>query len=134
MTRVAVVRVVHAADFSCMHPFPDGWTEADVETVLQRGVVEELRVVPIVIGMSADVLDRAWVERICIGLAAHEDVTVRGNALLAFGHVARLCRALDTARVVPLLSQGLQDQDAYVREQATAAVDDVEQFVGVRVP
>jgi hypothetical protein len=63
-----------------MGPFKDGWTEDDIESAIKRGLVNELLYVPIVVSM--DPPDARWAQQICIGLAQHEDPTVRGNAIL----------------------------------------------------
>ena len=56
--------------------------------------------------------DVEWTTTFLLKLATHENANVRGNALLGLGH----------------LQAGLVDQDAVVRGQADAAVDDVEKF------
>src|SRR5262245_31837495 len=60
----------------------------------------------------------AWAEAFCERFACHTDPGVRGSALLGFGHLARWFRALDAARVQPLLEAGLADPDAWVRGQS----------------
>lgn len=117
-----------------MGPFSEGWTEADVEAVVARGDPAELRYVPIVVGVNAAGVSREWAERICIALASHESFEVRGNAILAFGHIARTCRALDTHRIVPLVSRALSDPHEYVRGHADDAASDIRAFLGVEVP
>ena len=76
-----------------MGPFRDGWTEADIEAVLANGEPQELLYVPIVV--SLDPPDWAWSQAICVRLAGHPDANVRGNAILGFGHLARVCGKLD---------------------------------------
>ncbi len=117
-----------------MGPFSEGWTEADVEAVVARGDPAELLYVPIVVGMNAASVNREWAERVCIALASHERFEVRGNAVLAFGHIARTCRALDTDRVVPIVSRALADPHEYVRGHADDAASDIRFFLGVTVP
>jgi HEAT repeat protein len=116
-----------------MGPFSEGWTEADVEAVLNRGNPEELLYVPIVIGMSAQDCERSWVERICFRLAEHPHFNVRGNAVLGLGHIARTCRALDLAKAVPLIEKALNDQNEFVQGQADSAADDVETYLGFAI-
>ena len=72
--------------------------------------------------------DRQWAEDICVRLADHHDPNVRGNAILGFGHIARIHRSLN-ARVKPLLERALCDEDSYVRGHANDATDDVEHFL-----
>src|SRR5688572_10129212 len=113
-----------------MGPFKDGWTEADVEVVLNCGDPSELLYVPIVV--SLDPPDCVWAEAICIRLARHPHANVRGNAVLGFGHLARICGRLNEAVVKPLIIAGLNDPDAYVRGQAANAADDAGSFLGWR--
>ena len=88
-----------------MGPFRDGWTEADIEAVLANGEPQELLYVPIVV--SLDPPDWAWSQAICVRLAGHPDANVRGNAILGFGHLARVCGKLDEAVVRPLIESAL---------------------------
>jgi hypothetical protein len=76
--------------------------------------------------------DANWAENICINLADHPHFNVRGNALLGFGHIARLHRRLTQHIVQPLLEAGLTDPDEYVRGQSHSALSDVEHFLGWR--
>jgi hypothetical protein len=115
-----------------MGPFQDGWTKQDVEVVVARGLPDELLYVPIVITM--DPLDCAWAERICLGLASHEHFNVRGNAILGFGHLARTCRRLNLATVIPVISAALGDSHEYVRGHAIDAAEDLRHYLGAHVP
>ena len=110
---------------------PDEETMAAVEGAIARDQPDELLHVPIRI--SLDPPDCAWAQEICIRLAAHPHANVRGNAILAFGHLARTCGALDEARVLPLVESALRDRDDYVRGQADAAAGDVAHFLGWRI-
>jgi hypothetical protein len=74
-----------------------------------------------------------WAEALCVRLATHAHFNVRGNALLGFGHLARLHGRLDRAKVQPLIEAGLHDADDYVRGHANDAADDVEHFLGWRL-
>jgi len=117
-----------------MGPFAKGWTEADVETVLERADPDELLYVPIVVGMNAADCEREWVEDICLRLAKHEHFNVRGNAVLGFGHIARTCRALNAAAAVPVIAAALDDPHEFVRGHAESAAEDLEIYLGVAVP
>ena len=73
--------------------------------------------------------DVEWTTTFLLKLATHENANVRGNALLGLGHLTRRFKALPQAEsVARALQAGLVDQDAFVRGQADAAVDDVEKF------
>jgi hypothetical protein len=117
-----------------MGPFADGWQTGDVEAVLARGLPDELLYVPLVVAMAADRCDPLWAENVCLELAVHAHFTVRGNAALGFGHIARTCRALSTDRIVPAVASALQDPHPYVRGQAESAASDIHQYLGVVVP
>jgi hypothetical protein len=106
----------------------DNWTEADVEAIIARGDPGELLYIPIHISLNPP--GRVWAEQICIRLAGHPDANVRGNAILGFGHLARIFGYLNCRKVQPLIEAGLQDPDGYVRGQADAAADDVEWSLG----
>ncbi|HEX8635118.1 MAG TPA: hypothetical protein VF703_13305 [Pyrinomonadaceae bacterium] len=73
--------------------------------------------------------DPAWAEDVCLRLARHEHFNVRGNAILGFGHLARIHRQLDERRVKPLIEDALREASDYVRGQADAAADEVEFFL-----
>ena len=111
-----------------MGPFNDGWTKEQVETVIKRDDVDEVLYAPIVATM--DPPDFAWSEAICIQLANHEHYNVRGNAILGFGHLARIFgRASDQART--LVSKALGDGHDFVSGHAHSARDDIEHYTGI---
>jgi hypothetical protein len=74
-------------------------------------------------------VDCAWAEDICIRLAQHYDENVRGNAVLGFGHLARLHGELTQLRVQPLIEKALHDPSKYLRGHAESAADDVTHFL-----
>lgn len=115
-----------------MGALPDDWTEADVEAVIARRDPEELLHVPIAVSLMPP--GRVWAERICLRLSTHPHENVRGNAILGFGHLARIFRSLHRTLVEPLIVAGLNDPSEYVRGQADAAADDVEWFIGWVLP
>src|SRR6185436_19314458 len=117
-----------------MGPFAAGWTEADVEVVLERGDPQELLYVPIVVGMNAADCERVWAENICLRLAEHPHFNVRGNAVLGLGHIARTCRALNVSAAVPIIATALQDEHEFVRGHAVGAAEDLATYLGVKVP
>jgi len=114
-----------------MGPFQHGWTRQDVESVMARGDPHELLHVPIVVSM--DPPDCAWSEAICLALAQHPQATVRGNAVLGFGHLARTCGCLDLAVAIPVIEAALGDAHAYVRAHAEDAAADLLHFLGVEI-
>lgn len=117
-----------------MGPFSTGWTEDDVEIVIARGDPEELLYVPIVVGMNADACEPGWAEKICLQLASHPHFNVRGNAVLGLGHIARTCRALSLELAVPVIAVALRDPHDFVRGHAFTAAEDLNTYLGVKVP
>ncbi|WP_363798899.1 hypothetical protein ABU614_02785 [Lysobacter firmicutimachus] len=112
--------------------FQNGWTKGDIETAIGRDRPDELLHVPIMVSM--DPPDCAWAEAVCLSLARHPHVNVRGNAVLGLGHLARTCGRLDLSAVVPVLCAALKDPAPYVRDQAETAADDLSHFLDIVVP
>lgn len=77
--------------------------------------------------------DAEWVTDVCKHISRHTDSTVRGNAILGFGHLARRFGSLDEATVKPIIEQGLSEIDTYVSGQAWAAASDVTHFLRWKV-
>jgi hypothetical protein len=68
-----------------------------------------------------------------VRLAGHENADVRGNAVVGFGHIARINRKLTESRVRLLIEDASRDENDYVRGHAESAADDVELFLRWRV-
>lgn len=117
-----------------MGPFFTAWTEDDVEIVIARGDPEELLYVPIVVGMNSDDCEPGWAEKICLQLASHPHFNVRGNAVLGLGHIARTCRALNLELAVPVIAVALHDPHDFVRGHAFTAAENLNTYLGVKVP
>jgi len=77
--------------------------------------------------------DLVAAQNICSRVAELSHSAARGNAILGFGHLARRSAFLDKNLVSPLIINALNDTDSYVRSQADAAADDIEQFLGWRL-
>lgn len=90
--------------------------------------LEYLALLPIDFSMNPP--EDVNVESVCIALSAHPDVFVRGNAMIGFGHLARVTRKLNEARVKPILEAALHDKEPSVRGKADDAMDDIEHFLG----
>ena len=99
----------------------------EVESAISRDDPDELLRAVLSAALHSDNPD--WAEDICLRLAKHENFNVRGNAVLGFGHIARIHRQLDESRVKPLIEAALRDESEYVRDQAGAAADEVEFFL-----
>lgn len=103
----------------------DRFDEDDVRAALERDDPEELGYVAIAVGLEAP--DWAVANGLCLRLARHADPTVRGNALLGFGHLARrFGNVSDEARA--LVKAGLTDGDPHVRAHSESAMDDIAMF------
>lgn len=92
--------------------------------------VEALR--PMIIAMALEEEDLQFAQRMCVELSRHADEIIRGNAILGFGHLARLFGELHD-RSIDVVRAGLQDKSNYVRGQAHAAASDLKHFLGVDV-
>ncbi|HZG53863.1 MAG TPA: hypothetical protein VEZ40_17295 [Pyrinomonadaceae bacterium] len=102
-------------------------SKVEVEAAISRNDPDELLKAVISAALHSD--DPGWAEDVCLRLAKHEHFNVRGNAILGFGHLARIHRRLDERRVKPLIETALREANDYVRGQADAAADDVEFFL-----
>lgn len=131
---VRVARVLRTALGFRMGPFKEGWTEADVEAVLSRGVPDEILYIPIVVGMNSDCVDRIWAESMCLALANHPHTQTRCNAMTGLGHIARICGELSQDTVLPAISAALKDANEQVRGYAIGAACDIHHYLGVVVP
>ncbi len=99
----------------------------EIESAISRNNPDELLHAVISAALYAD--DAEWAEGVCLRLVHHQDFNVRGNAILGFGHIARVHRKLNASRVKPLIEAALNDESDYVRGQAYATADDVEFFL-----
>ena len=111
-----------------MGPFKDGWLKEDVERVIYENNPDDLLYVPLVVSMDPPDFD--WAENICIQLAEHPNFNVRGNAILGFSHLARVCGKLNENIVRPIIEKALNDQDEYVKGHAQDSVDDISHYLG----
>ena len=73
--------------------------------------------------------DAGFAETFCLRYSDHENFNVRGNAILGFGHIARIHGRLNESKVKPVIIAALSDADDYVRGQANGAKDDTEWFL-----
>lgn len=90
--------------------------------------VNQLPVLIIAAALNED--DRSSLENACIALSSHPNETIRGNAILGFGHIARRFQAIGDS-VHEIVRRGTKDESEYVRGQAYAAADDLECFLGL---
>ena len=99
----------------------------EIESAILRNDSEELLYVVLSAALHSD--DAVFAEDVCVRLSDHEHFNVRGNAILGFGHIARIHKKLTQRRVKPLIEVALSDRNEYVRGQANSAADDVEFFL-----
>jgi hypothetical protein len=117
-----------------MGPFKEGWSEADVEAVLERGIPDEILYIPIIVGMNSDSVDRIWAENMCLALASHSHIQTRCNSMTGLGHIARVCGELSLDKAFPVLSTALAGTNEEVRGHALDAACDIHHYLGVVVP
>lgn len=102
-------------------------TLAVAKLALQQNRVEDLPSLIVSISLHEQNLGEA--AYLCLSLAAHQNRLVRGNAILGLGHLARrFGRIPEAAHAV--IARGLNDPSQHVRGQASAAADDLTQFIG----
>jgi len=75
--------------------------------------------------------DLQWVQSLCIELTKHATVEVQSTAILCLGHLARIHKALDLEKVVPLLIE--LRKDPLLSGRVDDAMDDIEIFLGVKI-
>jgi hypothetical protein len=102
-------------------------SEPELMEALARNAPDELQLVALAVALHEPDADRAFAT--CARLAEHPDLGVRGNAMLGFGHIARLHQRLDE-RALPLIEAGLQDPAAWVRGQADSAAGELQAILG----
>lgn len=98
-----------------------------VEHAIERDDPIELMDVVMEIAHESD--SHEWAQSCCVQLARHRNANVRGNAVLAFGHLARRFGRLDPQRVHRLVEIALHDPSEYVRGQAASAAEDLATFL-----
>jgi len=99
----------------------------EIEDTIRRNDPQELLYAVLSAALYSD--DQEWAQDVCLCLALHPHMNVRGNAILGFGHIARVHHYLDRKRVQPIIEQALLDPDAYVRGHAEDAADDIAHFL-----
>ena len=102
-------------------------SETEIEAAILRDDSDEL--VYAVLSAALYAYDAGWAENICARLAAHENENVRGNAILGFGHIARIHGQLTEAKVKPLIESAFEDESAFVRDHADSVKDDTKMFL-----
>jgi hypothetical protein len=104
------------------------WTRDVVERALRDDDPDAL--LRAVVAVAMHDADWRYAQDLCIRLSSHPHFNVRGNAVLGFGHIARVHRRLDRVVVQPIIEAALRDANDYVRGHGVDAADDTEQFLG----
>lgn len=129
--RTARVDAAMSDDSDCprlLYEDPGTWSREEVDKAIREDNRETLRIAVLGVCMYGD--SGEYAQALCLKLSWHSDPSVRGNAVLGFGHIARVHRRLDREVVEPILHVALQDSDPYVRGHAASAIDDVRHFLG----
>lgn len=100
------------------------------EALAELGSGEQDRVSTALVAIALHEPDRGWVEDRIAEHLLSPDPWVRGLAAVCAGHVARIHRALDTARLVPLIERLTDDPQTEGRAQD--ALSDIRMFIGGR--
>ncbi|WCL54132.1 hypothetical protein [Gimibacter soli] len=111
--------------------FENDLDDDTIEAIIAGPSHEDRCMLPI--WLSLDPPEDVDVEALCVRLAHHEHPNVRGNAILGFGHLARVTGELNREIVVPLVEAALKDEDAYVRGHADDAASDIQHFLGWKI-
>jgi hypothetical protein len=106
---------------------PGSYEHEDVLAALKRDEPEVLQ--RLVVGVALNDEDYDFADQVCVRLARHKDPTVRGNAILGFGHLARRfgCVSVEGRALV---KEGLSASDPHVRGHSESAEDDIGMFAG----
>ncbi len=70
-----------------------------------------------------------YAEKLCIKLSRHEDVNVRGNVILRFGHIARVRESLNLDIIEPIVKDALSNENEFIPTQPVTAKDDLENYL-----
>jgi len=100
---------------------------AAVENAIERDEPTEL--MDVALDIALETSECEWAQSCCIQLSRHRNAQVRGNAVAAFGHLARRFGRLDPQRVRRIVDVALHDPSEYVRGQAASAAEDLATFL-----
>lgn len=114
-----------------MNSDPKEASFAKAELARAENRVEELPDLIVAVALYEESYERAVAY--CLALVEHPSASVRGNAILGLGHLARRFGRLPEA-AGSAISTGLSDAEEYVRGQASSAADDVRFFLGWELP
>lgn len=104
------------------------WSHEQVDQAFRDDDPEALLLAAVAVSMHDP--DWRYAQDLCVRLSSHQHFNVRGNAVLGFGHIARVHEQLDRELVQPIIEAALEDEDEYVRGHAIDAADDTVQYLG----
>jgi hypothetical protein len=105
---------------------PRPMSRSEILESLQRAPREYSRAV-LCAALFDDIL---FAEPLVVSASSHASPMVRGVAMTAVGHMARIHKNYDsTLMLTEVLASGLRDPEPDVRGQADDAIDDVIQFI-----
>lgn len=103
------------------------FTRDRVITAIKENDVATL--IPVALSVATYDPDWKYAQDLCIRLSEHSNASVRGNAILALGYVARVHRRLEKRIVKPVLLRAQKDSEAEVCSRADDAVDDINLYL-----
>lgn len=103
------------------------FSKVEMELAIAENDTEKLPLILLFVSMYCK--DRDFAHSVCVELAAHPNMNIRGCAIEGFGHLARIDGKLDEKTFKPLLEKGLIDTNEFVRIKANDAKDDVTHFL-----
>ncbi len=103
------------------------YSKEDIEKALADNNANELLLMVLSVALYSD--DFEYAENFCIQLSNHEHFNVRGNAIQALGHIARIHGKLNENKIKPIIEKALKDKNKVVRGNAIDAKDDTKQFL-----
>jgi len=103
------------------------YSKTEIEKALANNDVDKLLFIVLSVALYSD--DFEFAENFCIQLSNHEHFNVRGNAILGFGHLARIHGKLNENKIKPIIENALKNENEFVRGQADSAKEDTEFFL-----
>ncbi len=103
------------------------FSKVEMELIIAENDIEKLIFVPLFASLYFE--DRDFAYEVCIKLASHPNINVRGCAIEGFEHIARIDGKLDKEIVKPLIEKALVDESEFVRIKADDTKDGLEHFL-----
>lgn len=103
------------------------YNEEEIKKAIANNEVELLLRMVLSVALYSE--DAKYAQDFCIKFSNHANFNVRGNAILGFGHIARIHGKLDKVIVKTVIENGLDDENEFVRQQSYSAKEDTELFL-----